>query len=393
MLTDVDPVTVGIDACPVCGGRRLSEFLRRADVPVHQHVVCGSAADARAVPRGDLVMTICAACGFVFNAAFDQAKLTYGDEYESTQVHSPSFAAYLADLARRLDGGATPRRVVEIGCGDGTFLRLLAGNASISGVGVDPSYRGRESDCDGRLRFERRRFEDGIVPGPPADLAICRHVIEHSPDPLRLLRAIRAGLDDTRAPRVYLETPRLDWMLENQVIWDWFYEHCSLFSEAALRAAAMRAGLALTAVRHTFGGQYLAVEATPRTEAAAPAVDTAATLALANAFGAAFEAKRTEWCARVQALAARGPVAVWGAGAKGATFVNLVDPDARTIECVIDLNPNKQRRFIGGTGHPIVAAETLRTRDVRTVILMNPNYRAETERILAREGLTPDVVG
>jgi hypothetical protein len=30
---------------------------------------------------------------------------------------------------------------------------------------------------------------------------------------------------------------------------------------------------------------------------------------------------------------------------------------------------------------------------VRTVILMNPNYRAESENILAREGLTPDVIG
>lgn len=389
----VDAATEPAGACPVCDGRRLSEFLRRGGVPVHQHVVCASAAEGRAVPRGDLAMTICGTCGFVFNAAFDPAKIRYDGEYENTQIHSPCFAAYLGDLARRLAGDGCRRHVVEIGCGDGAFLRLLADNTSISGVGVDPSYRGRESDCDGRLRFERRRYEDGIVSGPPADLAICRHVIEHTPDPLRLLRAIRAGLDETRAPRVYLETPRLDWMLEHQVIWDWFYEHCSLFSAGSLRAAAMRAGLEFTAVHHAFGGQYLAVEATPRPEAAAPAVDTAGPLALAHAFGAAFEANRTAWCTRLRTLAARGPVAVWGAGAKGATFVNLVDAGACTIDCVIDLNPNKQGRFIGGTGHPIVAVETLRARDVRTVILMNPNYRAESESILAREGLTPDVIG
>jgi SAM-dependent methyltransferase len=387
------PMTVCLDACPVCDGRHLHEFLRRGDVPVHQNVVYAAASAARAIPRGDLVMRMCGTCGFVFNAAFDAAKLTYDGEYESTQIHSPWFVAYLADLARRLDGDGRIHHVVEIGCGDGEFLRLLAGNAAMSGVGIDPSYRGRASDCDGRLRFERRRFEDGIVSGRPADLAICRHVIEHAPDPLRLLRTVQGVLDESRAARVYLETPCVEWMLENQIIWDWFYEHCSLFSADSVRAAAMRAGFEVTVVRHAFGGQYLAIEAVPRAEAAPPAVDTTGPLALAHAFGAVFEAKRTAWCSRLRALAARGPVAVWGAGAKGATFVNLADADARTIDCVIDLNPNKQGRFIGGTGHPIVSVETLRTRDVRTVILMNPNYRAESENILAREGLTPDVIG
>ena len=389
------PVKMPDGACPVCGGERLSEFLRVDGVPVHQHVVYAEAAAARAIPRGDLAMRICAACGFVFNAAFDAAKIAYGGEYESTQAHSPWFTDYLADLARRLDGHSRPHHVVEIGCGDGTFLRLLAGNTAMTGLGIDPSYRGRASDCDGRLRFERRWFEDGNLPGPPVDLAICRHVIEHAPDPLRLLRAIRATLDATRAPRLYLETPCVEWMLTNDVIWDWFYEHCSLFSAVSLGAAALRAGLAIGTVRHTFGGQYLAIEATPRAEAPVPcplAIDTSGSLALARTFGAAFETKRAAWRARLRELAVRGPVAVWGAGAKGATFVNLVDPEARAIECLIDLNPNKQGRFAGGTGHPIGAVETLRERDVRTVILMNPNYRAETAQILAREGLTPDVI-
>ena len=379
-------------ACPVCDGRDLREFLRRTGVPVHQHVVYATAGDARAIPLGDLAMRMCGDCGFVFNAAFDDAKIAYDGDYESTQIHSPAFTDYLVDLARRLDGHGHPRRVVEIGCGDGAFLRLLAGNGAITGVGVDPTYRGRASDRDGRLRFERRRFEDGSVEGPPADLAICRHVIEHTSDPVRLLRAIRASLAETRAARLYLETPCVEWMLENHVIWDWFYEHCSLFSAASLRAAAARAGLEITSVRHAFGGQYLAIEATPRAEAPAPAVDTSGALALAHAFGAAFEAKRDAWRARLRERAAHGPVAVWGAGAKGATFVHLADPDARTIDCLVDLNPNKQGRFVGGTGHPIVGVGALRARDPRTVILMNPNYREETAQLLAREGLTPDVI-
>jgi hypothetical protein len=57
------------------------------------------------------------------------------------------------------------------------------------------------------------------------------------------------------------------------------------------------------------------------------------------------------------------------------------------IDCVIDVNPRKQGCFIPGTGHPIVAPADLRDRDIRTAVLMNPNYRGENESLLHGLGL------
>ena len=90
---------------------------------------------------------------------------------------------------------------------------------------------------------------------------------------------------------------------------------------------------------------------------------------------------------RIVDLRKGGRVALWGAGAKGATLANLVDPEGELIDCVVDLNPSKQGGFIPGTGHPIVSYTALPVRDVRTAILMNPNYRAENLALLAQSNI------
>ena len=72
-----------------------------------------------------------------------------------------------------------------------------------------------------------------------------------------------------------------------------------------------------------------------------------------------------------------GPLAVWGAGAKGVAFLNVLDPDASLVETVIDINPRKQGGFVPGTGHPIHGVDGLREAGTSSVLVMNPGYAAE----------------
>jgi SAM-dependent methyltransferase len=388
--------------CPVCASPGIETFLTREAVPVHQNLIMEDQSAARSITRGDLTLTVCTECGFVFNRTFDPTLLSYGAAYDNTQSCSTSFRAYLDELLHLLvvERGIRNCRIVEVGCGKGQFLRDLVTypGTDNTGIGFDPSYVGPESDLNGRLRFVRSYY------GPecadiPADVVVCRHVIEHVPDPLAMLRTVRLALQNSPQARVFFETPCVEWILRHQVLWDFFYEHCSLFTASSLTTVFEAAGFTVNSVRHVFGGQYLWLEAQPTTQTAEWRVQSAEFSdtrhptpdsqipALAYQFATAENRLKSDWMARLTRLRERGNVAVWGAGAKGVTFCNLVDPSQTLFDCVVDMNPNKQGRFLPGTGHKIVSVEQLTARGVTTAILMNPNYRAENESLLRETGL------
>lgn len=380
-------MTHTLPPCPVCAAQALQPFLYRNAVPVHQNLVVEYPQAARSVARGVLDLAVCTHCGFVCNRAFDLSLLAYGEDYDNTQSCSAYFDAYLDALVRHLveECGLRDCTIVEVGCGKGEFLRKLVDypGANNRGFGFDPSYVGPDSDLDGRLQFRRCYYDDSCT-DVHADAVICRHVIEHVPQPLALLRSVRAALAQTPQAKVFFETPCVEWILHHRVVWDFFYEHCSLFSAASLRTAFEQAGFAVNRVDTLFNGQYLWLEAQPRTGPMLPTAAAPNTATLALAYSTEEQRLRQVWLQRLTALRAHGKIALWGAGAKGATLANLIDPDGTLIDCVVDINPRKQGRYIPGTGHPIVAPAELPQRGVLQAILMNPNYRQENLQLLAQ---------
>jgi SAM-dependent methyltransferase len=380
----------------VCGGAAAEEFLHRPAVPVHQNLLCPSAAAARRMARGELAMCICAECGFVFNVAFDAALLEYGQQYDNTQTHSAAFQQHVAGLVQRLAvlpevrGGS----IVEVGCGKGGFLRqlLAAAGPESRGHGFDPAYAGSDSDLEGRAIFHRC-FYDQECAAVPADVVVCRHVIEHVPQPLTLLRAVRQALARAGRARVFFETPCVRWILQHQVIWDFFYEHCSLFTADSLALAFSRAGFRVDSVQHVFGGQYLWLEATPAdVDSAGHPAESREILGLARCFTRLEERLTDAWRRQIQRLAGSGGVVLWGGGAKGVTFANLIDPQQRWLSGVVDINPNKQGRFLPGSAHRILQPQSLGGLPVRSVVLLNPNYRDEVSALLNQLGLNISLV-
>lgn len=377
-----------MNECPVCTSTRIFPFVQRERVPVTQNLLVPTQTAAREVCRGDLEICCCEDCGFAFNRTFDAGLLGYGDEYDNTQSHSPSFKSYMDDLVSRLldRRGIRNSRIVEVGCGKGYFIRELIGRtgANNMGWGFDPSYIGPETDLDGKLIFKREYYGPGSEE-IRADVVVCRHVIEHISNPFDLLCTVRAALAQSPDARVFFETPSLAWILENLVVWDFFYEHCSLFTPASLTTLFERAGFRVTEVETTFGGQYMWLEARVADAAPAPSRHPGDIPDLARRFHKEEQRWLEQWKQKLHAT--DGKVAIWGGGAKGVTFANLADPACELIDCVVDLNPNKQNHFLPGTGHPIVAPAALGERGIKTAINMNPNYREENLRLLASSGL------
>ena len=82
--------------------------------------------------------------------------------------------------------------------------------------------------------------------------------------------------------------------------------------------------------------------------------------------------------------------AVWDA--KGVNFALLSDPAARTIACVIDVNPAKQGKYLAGSGLPVVAPAAAAARKPASIYVMNPNYLEEIRAQAAQAGLAAELI-
>ena len=81
------------------------------------------------------------------------------------------------------------------------------------------------------------------------------------------------------------------------------------------------------------------------------------------------------------------PMVVWGAGAKGVSLLNQLDPAHVRCAVAIDECPLKQGHFVPGSGHPIRPPEHLRSASERSVLIMNPNYAVEIATRLGSLGV------
>ncbi len=383
--------------CPVCRRRATSPFLEIERVPAFCNVLWPSAEAARSAPTGRISLCACPSCDMVWNSAFDPDVVAYAPGYENALHYSAVFRSFAEALAERLveRHGLEDKDVVDIGCGTGEFLALLCTGGRNRGVGYDPSFAGTTGlDVPETVRFVADVYSGSEADTPP-DFISCRHVLEHVDDPLRFLRELRATLAEARETVVYFEVPAGDSMLRKAAIWDVIYEHRSYFTAPALRALFRRAGFRVLDHGWSFGAQYLWIEAAPGSDdarARTVADDSACSVRDAlSPFAAAFRSKVRSWEVELQRRLDDGGVAVWGAGSKGVTFVNVV-PAARDVPFVVDVSPRKHDRHVPRTGQRVVSPEALSRRPVRTVIAMNPLYRSEIEGMLASLDLEAEVV-
>ncbi|MFC1643522.1 class I SAM-dependent methyltransferase [Chlamydiota bacterium] len=375
--------------CPVCKSSKTNLFLERTHVPVHQNLLCSSKEAAKSIRWGNLSLRVCKECGFVFNQLFDADLLSYGDRYDNTQTCSPMFQNYIDDSINYLihEQGITNKTIIEVGCGNGSFLKALCKSGENFGIGFDPSYSGPDVLMNGQVKFNRNYYNAGDA-SISADVIICRHVIEHIPNPVVFLNSIRQTLKNSQNASIFFETPCLEWILTNNIFWDFFYEHCSYFMVHSLSRAFEIAGFDVVNINRVFNGQYLWAEAKPSTKIIRKnkKIQEGIYLLAENYRKKEYNLIQ-DWREHLKELSSLEKIALWGAGAKGVTFLNLVDPNNELIDCVVDLNPNKQEKFIPGTAHSIISFKELPKRGIYKAIVMNPNYNEENRSLLEKAGI------
>jgi SAM-dependent methyltransferase len=385
--------------CHSCGMQKMSIFYEVKSIPVHSCLLMPSHMEAASYPKRDLRLGFCRACGFIQNMVFDPMVHEYSTKYEETQAFSPRFNRFAEDLIRRLIERYDLRGkdVLEIGCGKGEFLVQLCEMGENRGIGIDPGYipERTTSTAAARIRFIQDFYSEKYA-HLTADFVCCRHTLEHIQPTRQFVQMVRNAIGDRRETIVFFEVPDVARILKEQVFVDIYYEHCSYFSLGSLARLFRACGFEVLDLAKDFDGQYLLIEARPRTGAAErffPCEDDLDELAHdVRLFEASYTRHLQQWQNKLQQVAERGQRAVlWGAGSKAVAFCTTLDINGE-IEYLVDVNPHKHNKFLPGTGHKVVSPQFLKEYRPDVVIAMNPIYCDEIRSDLTQMGITAELI-
>ena len=368
-------------------------------VPVLQNRVYRSQDEARNAAHGSLEIRFDRDAIFGWNAKFEPEIIQYDESYDNA-VPSQKFLDYydsIADyLVNRYDLMSGP--VIDIGCGKGTFLeRLVSRHDGIAVIGVDPSYEGPARIAEGRLTFIAEEFREQHITTTPS-LVLCRHTLEHVPEPTRFLRSILVPLLGKAQVPVFVEVPDLRWILINNAFWDFCYEHLNYFTPTSLAQCLQDAGAAVSCVTPAFEDQYLWAEGMVNADSAdvfSEEADAATgkDIVMPSDYDTRIVEHVAKVFSRLAELRTSREVVVWGMATKGVMYSMHAMNHGITPDHCVDSNPRKQGRYCPLTAIKIEAPEELlQTSPGKryAVICMNPNYSDEIRGQCAEIGLTAD---
>lgn len=370
--------------CPVCNHGVSAPFFNGGEQPLATLGWPVSASAAQAMPRHRLDFVQCPRCTHVWNFSFTYDAIPYQKNPNRMFNKGTIWNSHLAKtrdlLLSRLPASPT---VLDIGCGEGHFLRGLAESMEGAGrfIGFDPNV----SEETGRgVEFHAAYFDplQRMAEFAP-DAVTIRHVLEHLTHPASLIDQLAWSASELGKPCWLLaEVPCIDRVFATNRLADFFYEHTSHFTSESFRTLMERAG-EVVELSHGYDGEiiyalvhlYVPEFAQQRAQ-------------FAHNFALASDINRSQIRQQLDALAASGKrVAIWGGTGKAAAFVHQFGADAARFPLVVDSDPDKAGTFVPGTGQEIKFRDFLKTVPVEVIIIPTQWRARDIAAEMKREGI------
>ncbi len=306
---------------------------------------------------------------------------SYYEDYVMTNSYSDVMQRLQQAQMERLLSlreGVPPVSLIEIGCGDGSFMKYARGRVPRI-LGIEPSNRFA-------MEAVRQGFEvkigyvsaDTLLTDEKFDSFASRQVFEHLPDPLDVLIGIRKMLNPGAVGLI--EVPYGHRSLRTRRFFDFFPDHVNYYSINSLVALATDAGLNVISCNEAFGGDYLELwmQYEPN-----PARWFDELLVARERVCGALAAKIREIHQQKKRLA------IWGCGAKALSMFSASSAETlNLIECVIDSDPHKQGMFVPGSSIPVVSPEQTAQIKPDVILILALSYREEI--VVSARKLMPD---
>ncbi|WP_433057256.1 methyltransferase domain-containing protein [Dactylosporangium sp. CS-033363] len=386
--------------CDACDEDKLVPFADLGDMPVLSGVHWEAHGDAVATPVGRVALAACPRCAYVRNIEFEPDRLVYDTAMDTSRHFSPAFQRFTSELVENLNEryDLQGKLVLDIGCGQGEFLKELTRVGGARGVGYDARYAGEEGEQGDTTFHSAHAPRGGGL--PEYDFFTLRHWFEHLDDPFDFLVDLREQAGG-REVFGYVEIPDAAYEL-GSAGWQVVYPQVSYFDAYSLANIVGRAGWTVESTGTLFSGMYRYVEVSAnRPRAGGHVAHTGELpslrardkqLATVAGFADRHHGAREHWRSTIARLDAEGAKPVlWGAGSRGVQFLALADREL-ALAAVVDLNPRKWGRFLPVTGHRVDPPSALTALQPKAVIITNPAYHEEIAKALGELGVAAEIL-
>ena len=394
--------------CIACG-HALSPLMTLDDMPASAQNIPAASELAEDHPLS-LTLCQCPSCGLV---QFDTEPVDYyrdviragGGTRTMTRLRHEEYARLLTAMQEQHIRG---RRIVEVGCGRGEFLRMwqnlaedpegaaalardqerdpLSGQpnaAPLHLVGIEhkPSLVAEaNASADKKYRvYEGFATGDVRYPEGPFDAFVQFNFLEHQPDPCDMLRNIGRNLKPQALGLITV--PSFEYILRYNGYYELLRDHIANYTEFTLQKLLQDCGFELLSMdlvnRDTIEAIVRKADPDELSE-----LHYSGRLIDVSALRDSYDRLSASVNAHIDHLSeSHRTMAIWGASHQGFTLAATTKLGGR-VEYIIDSAPFKQGRFSPASHIPIVAPDYAVAHPVDEILIVAPGYTDEIAGII-----------